>query len=283
METEEAINAAPRESSSVAIDVRQPSRRWLSVLPWSALGATFIVTLRVISVAHLNTEVALQLVQLTDTSKVLFGLAVVVFPDMVITAALYVHFGFTYVLRDIIKAARSRKQVNLPGRALAFALLWPPAIVLAIAFVPTFPGLFILVGVIVLTVVSVIRGTSPARSPNVGAASVREGGLSYRLRFIYITIGLALACVGVAMIAFDDTPWMPAEKLNLTNGRTVVGYVAAQSSSELVILLNSSRSIVTVPVDLVRSSSLCQVGKPLGGNQLIAQLFWHDNSTVPLC
>jgi hypothetical protein len=261
-----------------------PSRRaWLSILPWSALAATFIVTLRVLSVAHLNTQVALELVQLTDVSKVLLGLAVVVFPTMVVAVALYVHLGCAYALKDVVKSARMKTEIDLPGRALVFALLWPPSIALAIAFVPLFPGVFILLGVIILTVVLVAYGSKPRLSLNPGTATVPGKGLSYRLRIVYVVLGLVLSSIGFAMLAFDDTPWLPAERISLSNGTTVIGCVAAESSSQLIVLRNRDRSIITLPVALVRSSVLCEVGSPLGGNHLIAQLFWSHNPVTPRC
>jgi hypothetical protein len=157
-------NSAEQTSSLSSTEPEgSPSgKRWLSIVPWSALAATFIVTLRILSVAHLNTQVALRLVQLTDVAQVLLGLAIVVFPTMVVVAALYVHLGCIYALTDMIKSARTKVPMNPPPRALAFFLLWPPLAAMAIAFVPLFPGLLILIGVMSITVVWVTRGSSTA-------------------------------------------------------------------------------------------------------------------------
>jgi hypothetical protein len=262
--------------------------RWLGITPWNALIAIFIVTLRLWSIAHMNPAVALSLVQLTSVSNVLFGLAVVVFPTIVICSGLYVHFICTEYLTIFTKNARSHIKYDPPDRLLAYFLLWPPVATIAVAFVPVFPGVLILAGIVILSIARVVTGSKPElkkpenastrSSPHVPPSSPglpvgRMQGISYKLRFVYIAIGIVACCIGFAMLAFDDAPWMPAERISLTSGQVVVGYVVAQSDSDLSVLRDSDRDLILIPLAQVRSTELCGTN----GDHYIAQLFWRYN------
>src|ERR1022692_2668269 len=94
------------------------ARRFMTALPSGALVATLIVSLRILTVAHLNLSIALQLVTLTDTTKVLLGLAVILFEPLIICVALYVHLACTETLGEIITCARSKRPINVSNRSL---------------------------------------------------------------------------------------------------------------------------------------------------------------------
>jgi hypothetical protein len=259
------------------------TRKIFSSLPWAAFAATLFVSLRIWSVAHLNLPVALQLVELTDTNKVLLGLAVVLLPTLILGAALYVHLVCTESLTDLVKSARAKEPPRLSNRALAFAFLWLPVVFVALAFIPTSSALLILPGMALLTVSRVTSRSRPEKGASSNDSPDSKAGIPYRFRIIFVFIGLIGIGIGFFLIALDDTPWLPAEQIGLTNRATMVGYVAAQSDSQLTILIDSGRNITTVSMTDVRYRRLCQISKPAGGNTLIARLFWGHDSTTPLC
>jgi hypothetical protein len=279
---------------------RLSARGFADKVPWAALTATLIVSLRVWSVAHLNLAVALQLVELTSTANVLLGLAVAILPTIMIILALYVHFVCTESLTQAIRCARTKAPVHMGNRALAFFLAWPPVVVIALAFSSVPSGLLIVGGVLALTIEWIRRGSKPVKirelpeagrheSPQVNTEEVSESAtekdskarqeISFGYRMVLIIAGLLIAGVGFSQIIFDDTPWLPPEQIALTNGTVIVGYIAASSSSSLTVLLNSDRDIVTIPESKVEASTLCQMSE----HRMIAQLFWGSSPAVPEC
>lgn len=250
-------------------------------LPWSAFAAALFVSLRIWSVAHLNLPVALQLVELTDTSKVLLGLTVVLFPTLVLFMALYVHLVCTESLADVLRSARTKKPVRLSNRGLIFIFLWLPIIFTAFAFIPISSVLLIVPGIALLTVSRVASRSRPAEDSD--SSSKSAPSVPYAFRIVIVVGGMIGIGIGFFLMALDDTPWLPAEQIGLAGKAVVVGYVAAQSDSQLTVLLNGSRNIIVVPTADVQYRKLCQISKPAGGNTFIARLFWGHNSTTPLC
>ena len=256
------------------------TRRFMGALPWSALAATMIVSLRVLTVAHLNLPTALQLVSLTDTAKVLLGLAVLFFEPFLIVVALYVHLVCSETLHDVIKAARSKMPFEVSNRSIFFAFMWPLVVVMAFAFFATRGGLLILIGVALWTFQRAwidSKPSDPASSPGTRP----KPSLAFRLTLIIA--GMILMGVGFAMVALDDTPWLPPEQIVLVNGSVMVGYVVAESNSELTVLRDSDRSIITVSASQVRSQTLCQIGAPSGSGDWFVRLDWGTGPKLPTC
>jgi hypothetical protein len=262
-------------------EVMPSARRFVGVLPWSALAASLIVTLRILMVAHLNLSIALQLVTLTDTSKVLLGLAIIMFIPLLIFVALYVHLACIEILKDAIERARLKLPVDLPNRSLFFIFLWPFVAVLAFAFLASGSGLVALIGLILWSIQRLWIDTKSSGSPRSTPAVDKKPPFGFRI--FLITSGLILMGVGFASICLNDTPWMPPERIILTNGSVVIGYVVAESNSEITILRNSDRSIITLPPTQVRSQVLCELAMSSGGKDLFVKLAWGRSPEVPLC
>ncbi len=252
----------------------------MGALPWSALAATMIVSLRILTVAHLNLSIALQLISLTDTPKVLLGLAILFFEPLLIVLALYVHLVCTETLGDAVRAARSKVPFEISNRSLAFAFLWPPVMVMAVAFFATRAGLLLLIGAALWTVQRVWLDTKP---PEPGSPSKVRPKPSLGFHLFLIITGTILVGVGFAMVALDDTPWLPPERIVLTNGTIIVGYVVAESNSQLTILQNSDRSIINMSTSQVRSQRLCTIGASSGSGNLFVRLYWGAGPEVPAC
>lgn len=261
--------------------VAPPVRRFMAALPWSALAAAFIVSLRILAVAHLNLSIALQLVALTNTAQVLLGLAVIMFQSLLLVVALYVQLVCTETLSDVIKSMRSKKSVNISNRSLFFIFLWPPAAVLALAFFANTEGLLILVGLILWTFQRAWIDTKPSTQPAPAPRTTRKRSRGFRV--ILIITGTIMIGIGFGMVCLNDTPWLPPERILLTNEKVVVGYVVAQSGPELTVLLNSDRSLITLSTSQINSQMLCQLGGQFGGSDLFVRLVWKSSPNVPAC
>jgi hypothetical protein len=64
-------------------------------------------------------------------------------------------------------------------------------------------------------------------------------------------------------------PWMPAQNIALTSGSTEVGYVLADTSVSMEVLVSSSRAIVFYPNHLIASQRSCAVSPALSRQPLI--------------
>jgi hypothetical protein len=77
-------------------------------------------------------------------------------------------------------------------------------------------------------------------------------------------------------------PWLPAEKITLSSGAPVTGFVLASTDTSLEVLINSSRSIIFYRNGTVVSEQLCQINSaPTRARPLIA--FLPPNAGVPDC
>lgn len=77
-------------------------------------------------------------------------------------------------------------------------------------------------------------------------------------------------------------PWLPAEKITLSSGPPVTGYVLASTDTSLEVLINSSRSIIFYRNGTVVSEQLCRINSaPTRTRPLIT--FLPPNAGVPDC
>jgi hypothetical protein len=257
------------------------ARRFMSVLPWSALAAAFIVSLRILTVAHLNLSVALQLVVLTNTAQVLLGLAVIMFQPVLVIVALYVFLVCTETLHDAVKSVRSKKFVIISSRSLFFIFFLPPVGVLAIAFFSNTGGLLCLGGALFWILQ---RGWIDSR-PSIESSSTpqarKKPGHTHRV--LLIVVGVLMMGYGFSQVLLNDVPWLPPERIVLTNDTVMVGYIVSESNSDLTILRDSDRSIITLPTNKVKDQILCQIGGASGGSDFFVQLAWKSIPKVPAC
>jgi hypothetical protein len=77
-------------------------------------------------------------------------------------------------------------------------------------------------------------------------------------------------------------PWMPAERITLSSGPPVIGYVLASTDTSLEVLLNSNRSIIFYPNGTVVREQICQVNSaPTRTRPLVT--FLPPNAGIPDC
>ncbi|MFI0241273.1 hypothetical protein [Streptomyces sp. NPDC016845] len=101
-------------------------------------------------------------------------------------------------------------------------------------------------------------------------------GRADEIRKLQYSQGTAMASV-LASYAFalliqflgSDTPWLPAEQVDLKEGRREIAYVVQAGDSWTTLLDESTRSVIRVPSDSVLSRKICSAkGREKGSETL---------------
>lgn len=75
-----------------------------------------------------------------------------------------------------------------------------------------------------------------------------------RLDFVYAYTLLVL----IPVMLLTSAPWMPAERLTLQNGSTLVGYVLDVGAQWTSVLTDSDRQVIRVPSNQLAGRQICQ-------------------------
>jgi len=76
-------------------------------------------------------------------------------------------------------------------------------------------------------------------------------------------------------------PWIPAQEITLTSGKTVVGFVLSDSSVSMEILLSGNRSVVYYPNQLIKHQNICDLDPAVERGPLIRLI--PAKATTPPC
>jgi hypothetical protein len=81
--------------------------------------------------------------------------------------------------------------------------------------------------------------------------------------------------------ALVTLPWIPAQEITLTSGKTVVGFVLSNSDVSMEVLLSSPRSVVYYPNRLIKRQKICNADPSVERGPLIRLV--SAKSTTPPC
>lgn len=195
-----------------------------------------LVALRLLSVARFNPETAYGILQASGTGDVIIGTVISLIPSIAIIAGSALSLGLIF--------SRSRK----PSATAEFAV-WISIFVLILIAVLTIPFRYVYVAIpviplVVLTAVPPLR-KKIERSRN-GRARKTAAIISALLIAILLMFGVVLS-----------PPWMPAERLILSNHHAVTGYILAENSNGLTILGLEPRQIMYYSPDALIGQSIC--------------------------
>ncbi|MFJ5213324.1 hypothetical protein ACIP98_01250 [Streptomyces sp. NPDC088354] len=104
-------------------------------------------------------------------------------------------------------------------------------------------------------------------------------GRAAEIRKFQYSQGTAVASV-LASYAFalliqflgSDTPWIPAEQVNVKGGGREIGYVIQAGDSWTTLLDESSRSVIRIPSDSIASRKVCSVKGQEKGTETLWRL-----------
>jgi hypothetical protein len=201
-----------------------------------ALVSALVVVVRLWSVARFDPRVAYALLAVSVAPNILVGIAAVALTSALPATA------FVMAL-SALAYARTR-------RPFTKRLVITIALVLgSIVFSPTSVVLLFLVVTIVMIVafgIAWVVGTRLAfRGPGNEAS--------------FDSVSLASYIMVIAVLATSSTPWLPPERLTMTNGSTIAGYVAGNEEPWMVVLTNPSRQILYLDPQMVSTRTLCAV------------------------
>jgi hypothetical protein len=215
-----------------------------------------VVFLKLLFISHSSGTTFLVLLRSAGAVEVIFGSAVLLVP------------GFAIAGIAAATAWERHEQRRLP-QAISVGLF--ASVLLAISA----PLLVCLAAVplLVLAIFPTFTAGPQARLAKLAAkhprSPVEEQQLGQLRRKIDRTKHQSqwIVAVNLALLAYlivgDDTPWIPAETIELESGRSLVGYVISTEGPDLVVMAHDDRRVHRFPLEEVESRELCRVGNAL--------------------
>jgi hypothetical protein len=246
------------------------------------IAAAFVV--KVWAVSNGSTTTALALIRTASTATVVAGLAVVAIPTLLLYAISY----FSHMTTQVLNARETTK---------AGVWIFPTILLLVIAiFSSVTAALIMAAGLVFVVLISGIQWKvkpTPAGEDTPSKATSRTRGrvmtaltgrTARALGTLLLDVCIAVLLVGLAFVfVLNDTPWMPAERID--QGKTdTVGYVIQENDQELVVLVEQTRQVIRIDRHDIDDRVFCQVKKPSSSDRpLLAMLGHRDQTTYPLC
>jgi hypothetical protein len=225
--------------------------------PLAAASAFGIVVLKVFAVAQYNPRVAGALVGTAESPAIVLAVAVNM-AQFAIAGLFAVAFWLAVFLRPV------NRDLNNPIRGCA--------IVAALVCVVAVPALYLAPLAFWLVVVLGLKRVSRFIGPGPTHARSRAQSI---LRALISAAIWAITLGVILLLVVTPTPWMPAERVSLHDGQTVVAYVVRTDERWTVLLIDRGRSLRYVPTADVSGRQPCSpdVGVPtllelINGSQL---------------
>jgi hypothetical protein len=250
---------------------------------WGFLAAA-IVIIRILSVAHFNPIASLGVVRYIDIKGVLLGLSLLTVPTALEYAALYCGLRLLSECQFLFSRLANRPAFAPDERIPRIFFIGPMFITLgiAIASVSWLVAYALAWGLIWPLF---LRPRSRTQDTGGGAATGKPPSPARAKWYQFsglglILLGFALVGVGGLILAFDDSMWLPAERLTPPQGSAVVGYVLGSDGSELVVLREQDRTILNVS-SLETKRELCQIDA--WSRPPVSRLLWAKAPSLPPC
>lgn len=211
-----------------------PWREHVGLIVTALLFAAFLLRLMVVSA--FNTTTMLAILQRSSPTTALFAFAVTTAIPGVLSSAAGV-FVSTAV-RSIRTSDRAlRRWLATSGVSLV-------ALALLVSWLAALGA--VVVGGVLLVTDSLSQTSFPAQ---VDPARERRYVLTLVVSiFVLVTVTA-------------DAMWLPAERIERTDGSAVVGYVLDRTDYDLTVLVDGTRLVVRVATDTVRSTEYCTLAK----------------------
>jgi hypothetical protein len=225
-------------------------------------GLAFASATRLASVSRFDIDTAYAVLQSTGTANVLVGTLVGFVPVVAMLAA-----TLCIVLQDRAKVRGDRRQLEASWYLLLLALA------IAVCLVPW----AILVGFPVFVALGAASSTlwrrrRPRHSQHpLGAQYRRQRAMERTQRLIAVPLTL----LAVAVVASPD-PWLPRERLQLTDDTTVVGYVLSRDEHVVEVLRDSDRQFIRIEATRVSSRELCRRRDPETMPERLSKRFFES-------
>jgi hypothetical protein len=236
--------------------------------------SALVVGVRILSVAGQNYENAYGILQANGTATV-------------IASTLIPAIGFTALpLAILIGAMLGRGQLIGSSRPFTVALV----VFLALVSIVTTPILFyfsvIAWAIVVLPASKLASKFTKSKSGKIGEATTWS-----RNKLRSPDFALSLLAAGGVLLFFvfvsNDIPWVPAEKIALTNTRPFTGYVFGETDTDVTILSADTHQIIHISPGQITSRSVCQPSGVIYGGIILETLSeligGHNNSNYPAC
>ncbi len=184
------------------------------------------------------------------------------------------------ILAAVVLGEAVREEDSTKGPALATVV----AVAFGFIFAPAdwfWATLVLLVFMLIVNVLlRVMRRWGSTRSAWVKRL-VGKSDIPRRDSFLFVLAFFAVATWGV--IATSDNPWLNAEDVTTGAGEVVTGYVLAEDSQGVELLLHRERTIVRVENRDIGSRVVCAVSSWRSQRSVLSAWVWPDPPIYPPC
>jgi hypothetical protein len=282
--------AAAMASQPGGDDQAAVHRVLLDNVPW--LGTLFLfalVLIMVLIVARFGTATTLALVQHSGILTIAFGESA-----LAITLILYLVFYALFMAAGKSPRGSTDRLVLIPlFVAVGLLLMWigPWTNIIVVLFLSD----LLLGGLAARQIMRFVdwqgkredeRGRPSALDTTLTRLGEFGKGPSGSSERIAVTFGipmLMLAGFGAILPFLSSTPWVPEERIGLSDGSVLVGYVMASDGTQMVVLRADDRAVEYLSPDVVMTRTIC-VGHSASTNLASpAQWFAGPAPHYPLC
>jgi len=216
------------------------------------------------SVSGYNIETAEGILQASGTAIVVLG---ALLPVIGLTPILVSNLMAIVFINDRTKQPRPLALFVMVALFIVSLVVSP-----VISFIPMVVSLILVVAVELL-----LRKAKPDNH-------VKYEGWYYRANTLYVA---AYALLFLLIVATNNVPWIPPERIETSNANSVVGYVLNETDTDVTVLTVANRQIIHLSPGVVISRTVCdESGVIYGGiyvENLPTFLFGGNNPNYPPC
>lgn len=241
---------------------------WLGVLAFA------VTALKLLVVSHGNSQTALAILAINGWTA-MPNLLISMLPTLVVVTAGLAILDLAERIREHDKVGRFSWVVV--ATCLLALVAGPRDLVTALG--PT-AGVLIGYSLIVRMLPRSLRRRFSSRKMRTGLETTSPG-ISPRVRDYLALSVLQVSAIGLTVAAASPKPWLPLERLTLTQSPSIDGYVLGTKSDRTAILIDGNRRIAWVSDDHIETRRVCR--QEVGDRAFVMSLIWGASDDGPQC
>jgi hypothetical protein len=265
---------------------------------WSVtiLAAT-IVSIKIFFAAEGDLNVATAIVSTSSTSTVLFGIAVqalsAIFTGTPVLWISIAQNAWMLKFRERALSAYDPDPESTPPPLWTPRTTWSLVILTFLLVIVFFVGnwiysitaafLLLLAVVVIRSDISGFRVIAQSLFDEDGNSDSKPGSFEFLAKrpfpFDNYLVGLVL---GLVIIVFTSTMWLPAQRFDTKQG-SLVGYQLAASSKDRTVLLDSPRLPVVVSESDLKGVTYCEIWSSTNAPSAFTEIFHVSVKQLPQC
>jgi hypothetical protein len=272
------------------VDPAEPDPRHLISASVGAVLLVLAVATKVLAVAHGNLTIAQEILSTSNQWTIVLGSLLLMFPFLVTIASFASWFGLSSCLiaytKDRVMTRRNWENLAIWGTVLILTVYLTTVLVYWLI------GVILLCGTVAILHVFIYRlfprlPVLPFLTwlrPHTARKRRPPSQPSIALLIPYCIFVIGMLCA----LLFSSTTWLPAQKVLLRNGpihRPFTAYVLRADDIEVVLLIDTSRTVISIPLHDVITEQPCHLPSSLvlQGSSLWGLLTSNSGPKLPAC